>query len=196
MGDVLGAGVLELPGNFRTMGWAMGVLSTVGFALVALYLGLLVARVSSYFPHALTFGDLAQPSFGAAGQRFAHCSQHSYLVLTCALYLLLGSKTVQYLFYDVTPPLCQPLAGVLVVGLYLLPSQLRALHHISFLSALSFLSVLAYIALCLEQMLEAGSPPPGKVQTSVGPEQRSATWHWELLSALMGVVFAFSGIEV
>lgn len=196
IGDVLGAGVLELPGNFRHMGWGMGIGSLVVFALIGWYLGDLIARIATFFPQALTFGDLAYPSTGVLGYKVApatqralppflcacctlrqrcrslpaprvphraqvaHYMQHAYLVMTCGLYMLLASKTVQYLFYDTSPPLCQPMAGMLVVALFILPSQMRVLHNIAFLSVISFISVMLYIALCLEQMYEVPRASP------------------------------------
>lgn len=202
VGDILGAGIIELPGNLRVLGWGFGIPFVIIFMILSYYLGILVSRLASQFSRALTFGDLAEPSCGRLGYLCAHWSQQTYLVLTCGLYVLLASKSLQYLLYDWN--LCQPTAGLIVVAAFVIPSQLRNLHEISFIALLSFISICGYLIICVQQMSEHGpdssssssssnnDADDGGTTMSVAPDTDFSSF----MSALMGIVFAFSGIEV
>ena len=78
----------------------------------------------------------------------AHWSQQIYLVLTCGLYVLLASKSLQLMLYDYD--LCQPVAGLIIAAIFLIPAQLRNLHEISFIAFL--LLCIVYILICLHEM--------------------------------------------
>ena len=188
IGDILGAGIIELPGNLRVLGWGVGIPSIVIFLIVSYYLGVLVSRLASMFSSALTFGDLAEPSCGRIGYVMAHWSQQIYLVLTCGLYVLLASKSLQLMLYDYD--LCQPVAGLIIAAIFLIPAQLRNLHEISFIALLSFLCIVGYILICLHEM--SGHEGGGGTTMNVADDTDFASFS----SALMGIVFAFSGIEV
>lgn len=191
VGDILGAGIIELPGNTRVLGWGFSIPFMIIFALMSYYLGTLVSRLATQFSRAITFGDLAEPSCGRIGWAFAHYSQQTYLVLTCGLYVLLASKSMQYMLYDWE--LCQPVAGLLVMAVFLIPSQLRSLHDISWIALLSFICICGYLLIALQQMTSNGPDEKADDTTiSLAPD----TDYNAFMSALMGIVFAFSGIEV
>jgi len=190
IGDILGAGIIELPGNLRVLGWGFGIPSIVIFLVISYYLGVLVSRLASMFSSALTFGDLAEPSCGRIGYIVAHWSQQIYLVLTCGLYVLLASKSLQLMLYDYE--LCQPIAGLIIAAIFLIPAQLRNLHEISFIALLSFLCIVGYILICLHEMSGNGQEGGGGTTMSIAEDTDFASFS----SALMGIVFAFSGIEV
>eukprot|EP00939_MAST-03C_sp_MAST-3C-sp1_P003204 g3204.t1 len=194
VGDILGAGIIEVPGNLRILGWGWGIPFILVFMVLSYYLGTLVSRLASQFSMALTFGDLAEPSCGKIGYLCAHWSQQTYLVLTCGLYVLLASKSLQYLLYDWN--LCQSTAGMLVVLAFLIPSQLRNLHDISFIALLSFLSICGYLIICVQQMAEHGPGEEGESKGGTTMNVADDTDFSSFMSALMGIVFAFSGIEV
>jgi len=191
VGDILGAGIIELPGNTRVLGWSCGIPFMLIFAIMSYYLGTLVSRMATQFSRAVTFGDLAEPSCGRLGYVFAHYSQQTYLVLTCGLYVLLASKSLQYMLYDWE--LCQPTAGLIVIAVFLIPSQLRNLHDISWIALLSFICICGYLLIALQQMTTNG---PEKAATDTTIALAPDTDYNSFMSALMGIIFAFSGIEV
>lgn len=191
IGDVLGCGIIELPGNTRILGWGWTIPLLLIFMSLGYYLGLMVSRVATHFAQALTFGDIAEPVFGRNGYMIAAISQYTYLVLTCGLYVLLASKSLQYMLYDYD--LCQPVAGAIVVAAWVLPSQLRNLHEISFIAVLSFIAICGYLIICVQQMSTEG-PEPGSKMTTIGVAPD--TDYNNFMSACMGIVFAFSGLEV
>lgn len=211
VGDILGAGIIELPYNLSLMGWGIGLPMILVFVLISYYLGVLVSRLASRFSRALTFGDLAEPSCGRLGYVAARYTQQIYLVLTCGLYVLLASRSLQLMFYDFD--LCQPIAGLWVILAFAIPSQLRRLHEISFIAFLSFVCIVGYILICVKEIYESDGHLPGETTSEMSPADATANATAnttanttmglapgvafpEFMSALMGVVFAFSGIEV
>lgn len=62
--DIVGTGILGLPGHIAKLGWVSGMLALALCMLANLYTGTLVGRLGMAYPSAVSYGDLARQLAG------------------------------------------------------------------------------------------------------------------------------------
>mmetsp|Transcript_7225 Transcript_7225/g.18560 ORF Transcript_7225/g.18560 Transcript_7225/m.18560 type:complete len:356 (+) Transcript_7225:955-2022(+) len=106
-------------------------------------------------------------------------------------YMLVLGRTVQAVFF--TSRLCLPLASM-VAALCVWPvAQLRSLHDLNALIVVGNTTIVAVVAACLAQMLTAGVVELGEVNHHVALEDIGYAPALRGVSAITGIVFAYSG---
>lgn len=63
--DIVGTGILGLPGHIAKLGWVKGVLALALCMIANLYTGTLLGRLGAAYPSAVSYSDLARQLAGA-----------------------------------------------------------------------------------------------------------------------------------
>ncbi|CAK0885978.1 unnamed protein product [Prorocentrum cordatum] len=187
--DVVGTGVLSLPGHFGALGWLPGLLLLAGCALLNLYTGMLLVQCKLWYPRVRSLGELAAEVAGPRIAALTHGVVYGYIFLGCGNYLLVLSKSLQ----SIWPQLCRPHAGVAGMACLFLPNHLRTLTAIAPLSVFSNFTIVVAIAICLGAASRGVAPPAAG---SSAPLVAPALAPWSAFSALSGSIFAFSGQKI
>lgn len=163
VGEIIGSGILGLPGAFASLGLIIGTVCCVGFCLFSMYSGVLLARVRNvFFPDTESYADAAQHSWGSKFKSFT-----KYLVLLNWLallpyYLLTIAKSLQIAVEaDGTDPLCFYQYSLFAAGGLFVFLQFRTLSGIAYAALLSDVAIIAAIALILVFMDDTASSLDG-----------------------------------
>lgn len=148
MAELVGTGVLALPHTFAVIGLLPGAAVLVVFAGLSLYSGMLLYRLQTWFPHGITYGDMALACSNRLGQQVVFFFIYIAFFGNLAICILTCAETLQAVFYD-WRHVCKWHYTV-ATALVLLPiCQLRTLHHVSFVAAASAASIFASLAIIL-----------------------------------------------
>ena len=156
MAEVMGMGVLGLPHAMAQVGWVVGIISCLLFGGFAFYSALLLASVKNEcFPNQaeLSYGDVAQLTFGPAFASFTRAAVHATWASILPFFLLACAESVATLAPAGTMHSYQwtLLVALLLVG----PLQLRTLHDVSWLSLVSSVAVIvAVVAIILALLFQ------------------------------------------
>lgn len=189
LADIIGTGILSLPGAFAKLGFAGGsVLLLISYAL-NLYTGVLLARLKLWFPAARSYGVLMGEAFGPRGKVYGYAVLTTYIFGILGNYQIVVARSLQGMLWD--RDLCRPTAG-LVGALLMLPGcQLRTLKSVSYLSVISFLTIVIVVAICAEEVVEEGVLK-GSERVAWNPDLEYA----QGFTAISSYIFAFSGQKI
>ena len=191
LAQIVGTGVLELGGNLAAIGW-IGIVPLLLFAPVNIYTGVLLTRLRTMYPRALSLTDLGGAIFGATGAKCTAWLIYSYMVLACASYLLVLATTLQSMFFDFD--LCHPKAAAIGVALLMPFAQARTLTCVSTLSIVSVITIGGTVLICISALLgeTAEDDAAFPTQAWIAP---SASYG-STLAALCGFCFAYAGQSI
>ena len=157
MAEVMGTGLLALPHAMSKLGWLLGLSSSLGFGVASTYSAVLLARVKNdFYPHAESYGDLADETGGRA---FGSFTRIAVLLTWSALlpyYMLACADSLHALAPGVSMQTWQ--WALVVAALLVVPLQLRTLHQVSFLCLASTAAVIGAIAIILITLLLQVAP--------------------------------------
>ena len=190
--DVVGVGIMEIPGNLARVGWLVGLPVLAIFLPLNLYTGLLLGRLKLVFPNeaSASYGALAGAVFGPVGRVAIGAIVYTKILLALGAFLLVLTQALQGVFNDVE--LCQPYVS-LFAGVVLLPlNQLRTLTGVAIISAVSFVTVLAAIAICVVSLL-AGANPKYEGPDAASEAVATSSDFFTTFAAGSGFVFAYVG---
>ena len=154
--ELIGVGIMSLPTAFAELGWCLGVISVLIWALaawrVALYV--LVARIQ--WPTALSFADLAFHAFGgsAKAKLIIGVLVNFNFFLMQGNYLLVTSQTLQLIFYDY--PLCEWEWVVIAIVCVLPLMQVRFLSLGEWLMIVNIVLIICSLLTALITLTVAG----------------------------------------
>jgi amino acid permease len=197
--ELVGTGVLALPRAVTVVGPARGAALLVVFSALCWYSGILLHRVQSWFPAAITYGDAAGAVLGARGR--AICAGFIYLAFfgNLALYLLTCAAALQEVLWDRKGLCTWPLTAATV--LFLLPlNQLRSLHMVSYAASASAAAILAALAIVLvvaltdtrAQALGGGEAPVLALALAAPPEEDPRSF-FKVMNAITVIIFCYGG---
>ena len=186
--DVVGVGVMEIPGNLARVGWVIGLPALFVFLPLNLYTGVLLGRLAQRFPESSSYDRLGGAVFGTAGRIVVGVIVYSKILLALGAFLLVLTQGLQGVFHGSS--LCQPV-GSLAAGVLLLPlNQLRTLSGVAIISAVSFVTVVLAIAICLVSLLAGAN---ARFERSASEAVATHTDFFEAFAAGSGFVFAYVG---
>ena len=188
--DVVGVGIMEIPGNLARVGWVIGLPALLIFLPLNLYTGVLLGRLAQIFPdeQTVSYGALGGAVFGATGRIVVGVIVYTKILLALGAFLLVLTQGLQGVFHG--SALCQPV-GSLLAGLVLLPlNQLRTLSGVAIISAVSFVTVVLAIAICLVSLLAGAN---ARFERSASEAVATHTDFYEAFAAGSGFVFAYVG---
>jgi len=167
VGEILGSGVLGLPGAFSNLGYVLGTLCCVTFCFFAIYSGVILAKVrNEFFPTVERYADAAKATGSSAFASFTRWAVHlnwlfllPYYLMTIAHSLQLGlSSFVTLCFYEYT----FIAAGVLLIFL-----QFRTLSGLAYAAMLSDAAIIVAIIMILVSITSNdGTAPSGSNHTN------------------------------
>ena len=158
MAEVMGAGILGLPYATSRLGLGLGLGANVVCGLAAAYAGLLLARAKHDFAvvsDAESYDDMATALVGPRFGSMTRLLIASNWAMLLPFFLLSAADSIRLIFPHA--PL-HTSHWVLLLGVVLLvPSQLRTLHELSFLSLPSVLAILVAVVVVLAHFISATS---------------------------------------
>eukprot|EP00929_Paragymnodinium_shiwhaense_P027110 TRINITY_DN15987_c2_g1_i3.p1 TRINITY_DN15987_c2_g1~~TRINITY_DN15987_c2_g1_i3.p1 ORF type:complete len:509 (-),score=59.50 TRINITY_DN15987_c2_g1_i3:333-1859(-) len=187
--DVLGTGVLAVPGGFRALGWVAGVLVLAACYPVNMYTGLLLERLRRLAPTSITLGDLADATIGRCGGIVGRLFLYVYLQSILGEYLVVMGTSLQAVFArsDGTQQLSLLASVGITAGLLLFPNQIRSLENVTLLCVMSAVAMVLAIGLTLGQIVSSGCD-----EITSGPA-KSYGQFWDVLNAISSFLLACSG---
>lgn len=191
--DIVGTGVLSLPGAFASLGMAAGVISLIVCYPLNFFTGYQLNKVHLKFSSAVTFGDAGYHFFGTIGGVIMYGSLYLYLLLLLGDYFITLSKSIQSIFWS--SDLCRPVAGVITAALLIPTNQFRTLGGLTYLSIMSFGTVLVVLVIYLWTILAL---PGGQecVPQTIAPLGTGASAVLNVAHAISKFIFAFSGQKI
>lgn len=188
--DIVGTGVLSLPGAFASLGMVYGVVALIVCYPLNFFSGYQLNKVHLAYSSAVTFGDVGFRLFGTLGGVIMYGSLYFYLLLLLGDYFITLSKSIQSIFWSLD--LCRPMAGV-VTALLLLPSnQLRTLGGLTYLSIMSFGTVLVVLVIYLYTITTSA----GGEEDCVPETITHANGVLSVAGSISKFIFAFSGQKI
>jgi amino acid permease len=190
--DVVGTGVLAIPGAMRSMGWYIGVpLILICFPL-NLYVGLLLERLRRWVaPGAATLGDLAFAILGRFGGLFGWLGLYTYILFTLGDYVIVISTSLQGLVNSETDVVLDKQLAVLVTAIFLsFPNQLRTLSNCVALCISSAVTMALALAFSIGHIASNGECAAPKSGVS------EALTFWAVMRAMSSFTFAFAGSTI
>mmetsp|Transcript_6221 Transcript_6221/g.10691 ORF Transcript_6221/g.10691 Transcript_6221/m.10691 type:complete len:468 (-) Transcript_6221:296-1699(-) len=186
--ELVGTGVLALPHTFAVVGVTNGVLLLVFFAIFSWYSGILLHRLQEWFPHGITYGDMAFEVIGLKGQTIVFGFIYVAFFGNLAIYILTCAEALQNVFFDY-PEWCKWWFTV-VTAMFLFPfCQLRTLHHISFAAAASGIAIFGALIIIL--VLAFNDLQTGRVPSGV-PVSSHQTF-LKTMASMTTAIFSFGG---
>lgn len=195
--DVVGTGVLSLPGAFASLGMALGITVTLVCYPLNFFTGYQLNKVHMQDQTAVTFGDAATAFIGPAAGYVMYGSLYFYLLLLLGDYFITLSKAIQSIFWSVE--LCRPVAGLITAVLLIPTNQFRSLNGLTLLSAMSFATVVVVLIIYLVTIVTKEGVDGGDVKCSQDTIPDRGTGFDAILSfagSLSKFIFAFSGQKI
>jgi amino acid permease len=151
VGEIIGSGILGLPGAFASLGLFIGTACCVMFCLFSMYSGVLLARVRNvFFPDTESYADAAQHSWGPRFKSFTKCLVLLNWLALLPYYLLTIAKSLQIALEDHgTDPLCFYQYSLFAAAGLFVFLQFRTLSGIAYAALLSDVAIIAAIVLIL-----------------------------------------------
>mmetsp|Transcript_378 Transcript_378/g.947 ORF Transcript_378/g.947 Transcript_378/m.947 type:complete len:517 (-) Transcript_378:359-1909(-) len=194
VGMIMGTGVLALPAAVSGLGYGLGITLCVLFGLLAGYIGTILGEARNRFaPRATSFAMLSSK---IVGPRLAKFTKHAMYVnwwSVLPLYLLTAVESLRNAFYWVGGRVCGYSWGWVVVGVLILPVQMRSYHSISGIVAVSDAAVIVVIILILAVLASEGQNTPEGFTHHNGPPPGSFLDRYNNVSAFL---FAYQGQSV
>lgn len=187
--DVVGTGVLAIPGAMRSMGWGLGVpLILICFPL-NLYVGLLLERLRRWVaPGAATLGDLAFAIFGKCGGLFGWLGLYVYILFTLGDYIIVIYTSVQGLVNsDGNEIISKPVAVLVTIIFLFFPNQLRTLSNCVALCISSAITMVLALSFSIGFIASQG-----ECAVTDKPPTEGLSF-WSVMRAMSSFTFAFAG---
>ena len=110
--DVVGVGIMEIPGNLARVGWVIGLPALLIFLPLNLYTGVLLGRLAQIFPdeQTVSYGALGGAVFGATGRIVVGVIVYTKILLALGAFLLVLTQGLQGVFHG--SALCQPVGSL------------------------------------------------------------------------------------
>lgn len=184
--ELIGVGVLAIPGAFRSLGWAFGLLSIFLCYPANLLTGMFLSRMQQKHPTAVTLGDLGQQLFGRLGGITGWAGAYFYLVLLLGNFAHVMALSLQVTFwaYDISLEVALCFSGCVLI----LPAQVRVLTQSLVLCVFSAVTILVALVVCTTRLATHGCLSP-----DVAPADSTI---WPILLAISAVLFAFAGQNI
>lgn len=193
--DIVGTGVLSLPGAFASLGMVAGIIALIVCYPLNFFTGYQLNKVHLKYSSAVTFGDVGYHLFGTIGGVIMYTSLYLYLLLLLGDYFITLSKAVQSIAWSTD--LCRPLAGVITAVLLIPSNQFRTLNGLTYLSIMSFGTVLIVLAIYLGTILTStGGEGRECVPETIKPHGTGAAALLSVAGSLSKFIFAFSGQKI
>lgn len=188
--DIVGTGLLSLPGAFAQLGMAVGIVALIACYPLNFFTGYQLNRVHLKHRSAVTFGDVGNHLFGKVGGFLCYFALYFNLLLLLGDYLITLSKSIQGILWHVN--LCRPMAGVYAAILLLPSNQFRTLNGLKELAAMSFATVCIVLVIYVGTVLNKHSEGEQCVSATVKP----ASGLMPVAGAISKFIFAFSGQQI
>eukprot|EP00050_Salpingoeca_kvevrii_P009809 m.4913 g.4913 ORF g.4913 m.4913 type:complete len:443 (-) comp2466_c0_seq1:63-1391(-) len=157
IGEIMGTGCMGLPYAVSRLGWILGMGSCLLFAGFAVYSGYLLAHVrNNFFPTAKGYADVALALGGRKWQLFTQGAMMANWFLLLPYYLMAAANGLVTAFYH--SDFCYYEWALIVMGLMLLPLQLRSLHDMHRLALFSDAAVVLLLIMLLTDLLVHHAP--------------------------------------
>lgn len=185
--DVVGVGVLAIPGACRKLGWWISVPLILACYPLNLYVGVLMERLRRWCaPGAATLGDLGYAIFGNYGGYFGWLGLYLYIIFVMGDYLIvLGSCLEGLINAEENVPINKVSGCLISAAILLLPNQLRSLSNCLALCISSALTMGLSLILILSTVFANGCPKL--------TEETGSLDVWQFTRALSAFTFAFAG---
>lgn len=189
--DVMGVGVLAVPGALKHFGWTLGLMALVLCYPINLYTGLLLTRLRRLAPAVVTLGDLAAALIGRWAGAVGWTILYIYLQFVCGDYLVVLGTSLQATISSDDDKDLSLAAACAISGLILLiPNQLRTLQNCTLLCVLSSLAMAGVVILCVGYVVSEGCAVPAEHKAN------DETNIWVYFGAFSSLLFAFAGQSI
>mmetsp|Transcript_7082 Transcript_7082/g.17566 ORF Transcript_7082/g.17566 Transcript_7082/m.17566 type:complete len:526 (-) Transcript_7082:39-1616(-) len=189
--EVVGTGVLAVPGAVHSLGWAASVAALLGCYLLNLYTGLLLARLRRLVPTAVTLGDLAAATLGRCGALAGWVGLYVYIAFLLGDFAVVLGTSLQATLARSNGD--RGLSRIVAYGIsgavLMITNQVRTLQNCGMLCAISTLAIVVAIGLCLGHVLTEGCSESGSSQPDTGRG-------WAVFGALSSLIMAFAGQSI
>ena len=189
-GEIMGTGLLSLPYAMSRLGWALGMMSSIGFGCTAIYSGrLLAACKNTMYPEATCFADLAHATGGRRFGLFTRGALVTGWALILPYYLIACASALAAAFPETKLCLWH---WMLVTTALLAPLlQYRSLHGLSALSLLSTFAVIVVLLILIPALI-GSHVEPAHTTIGVPPDQS----FFNVYASLGSFIFAYQGQSV
>uniref|UniRef100_A0A7S3E6Q2 Amino acid transporter transmembrane domain-containing protein n=1 Tax=Chloropicon laureae TaxID=464258 RepID=A0A7S3E6Q2_9CHLO len=191
LAEVMGTGLLSLPSTVAGLGYILGSISIVTFAVAIFYSGSVLAKVKNrYAKHVLSYGDMAFILHGKPFEVATRWLLYANWYFLMCYYTLALASSLQAAFYW-NESLCFWMWGLIGCAILLPFIQLRTLHAISYMSFASTVSIIAAVAVIVASFLTGNTEEGANyVPATLGvPKQSFLSGYTNLAN----IIFAFQG---
>eukprot|EP00927_Polykrikos_kofoidii_P018097 TRINITY_DN1831_c0_g1_i1.p1 TRINITY_DN1831_c0_g1~~TRINITY_DN1831_c0_g1_i1.p1 ORF type:complete len:474 (-),score=37.18 TRINITY_DN1831_c0_g1_i1:130-1551(-) len=154
--EVLGIGILAVPGGFRKLGWLMAFVFLFACYPLNLYTSLLLVRVRRLSPESVTLSDIAEATLGTFAGIAVRFMLLAYLQCLLGDFVLVLGKQIVSMLASFDFDISLQLSMALTIVILLPTNQLRTLQNCTFLCIASFISILIALIICLVYMFSHG----------------------------------------
>ena len=188
----MGTGVLSLPATMAALGYTLGIIAIVTFAVAVYYSGFLLAKVRNrYYKHVLSYGDVAYVIHGTWFERVARYLLWLNWYSLLAYYITALTQAFQAAFWWTTDTMCFWTYCLVSVACLLPFIQIRTFHGISWFSLASSLAIVAAVVLfSVSYFIGDTREAAGFEAPTVAPKQQTMMSAWNAFSS---IIFAFQG---
>ena len=192
MAEIMGTGFLSLPAVMAKLGYGLGVVAIVTFAVAVYYSGFLLAKVRNrYYKHVLSYGDVAYVIHGTWFERLTRWLLYANWYSLLAYYITALTQSFQEAFWWSADTMCFWTYCLVSVAVLLPFAQLRTFHGISWLSLASTIAIVSGVALFAASYItgdtreDVGFVPPS---AQVPKQTVMSAWN-----AFSNIIFSFQG---
>lgn len=149
IGEILGSGVLGLPGAFAGLGYFLGTICCVVFCLFAVYSGVILARVrNDFFPGVERYADAAGLTGSLRFKSLTRWSVHINWLFLLPYYVMTIAHSLQ-LALSPFPTLCFSYYTLIAAGFLLIFLQFRTLSGLAYAAMISDVAIIVAIVMIL-----------------------------------------------
>ena len=188
----MGTGVLSLPATMAALGYTLGIIAIVTFAVAVYYSGFLLAKVRNrYYKHVLSYGDVAYVIHGTWFERLTRWLLYANWYSLLAYYITALTQSFQEAFWWSADTMCFWTYCLVSVAVLLPFAQLRTFHGISWLSLASTVAIVSGVALFAASYITGDTREDvGFVPPSAQVPKQSVMSAW---NAFSNIIFSFQG---
>uniref|UniRef100_A0A7S4DVL7 Amino acid transporter transmembrane domain-containing protein n=1 Tax=Lotharella globosa TaxID=91324 RepID=A0A7S4DVL7_9EUKA len=191
VGYILGTGALVLPSAMASLGYVVGMVVCVMFALLSIYVGIILGRTrNNFYPECRSYKMLAR---ACVGPRFELSLEYLTCLnwfMTMALYVLTAVKAFQSAFY--WTHICGYYWGLGVVAVMVPFMFIQNMKEMEWLAALSDGAAIIILVMTLV-LLTQGSDTPSDHVHHVWPPHENFLDAYNPVSSF---VFAYQGQSI